>query len=159
MKILKWIVVFVIAFLFAWILIFTFNQPPFREVAPARILSYWTPAIPIYIYVAGAFGIGLLLGLFAAFYYYFTQHKKVHKATKELHVLEERLAEAKRALEQYEVQEVHTEDMNLPLYEEKSVVLDDDDENNGDENIEVDAEDKNEDSAGPPHATAEKGPV
>ena len=57
MKIFKWFVVFIVAFLFAWILIFTFTQEQFKQVASARILAYWTPPIPIYFYVAGAFGI------------------------------------------------------------------------------------------------------
>jgi uncharacterized membrane protein YciS (DUF1049 family) len=103
MKILKWLVVFIVAFLFAWILIFTFTQEQFKQVASARILAYWTPAIPIYFYVAGAFGIGLLLGLFAAFYYYIVLQSKVHHATNELHELEEKLAEARRTLEQCEM--------------------------------------------------------
>ncbi|MBN1307402.1 MAG: DUF1049 domain-containing protein [Chitinispirillaceae bacterium] len=102
MKILKWLVVFVIAFLFAWILIFTFTQEQFKQVAAARILTYWTPAIPIYYYVAGAFGVGLILGLFAAFYYYIVLQSKVHRRTKELRELEEKLADARRMLEQSE---------------------------------------------------------
>lgn len=108
MKILKWIVVFSIAFMFAWILIFTFTQEQFKQVASARILTYWTPSIPIYIYVAGAFGLGLLLGLFAAFYYYIVLQSKVHQRTKELHALEEKLTDARRALEQCEISRTTT---------------------------------------------------
>ncbi len=102
MKVLKWIVSFSITFLFAWVLIFTFIQEPFKAVAKARILTYWTPAIPIYAYVAGAFGIGLLLGLFAAFYYYVVMQRKVHQRTKELRELEAKLADAKRVLDEQE---------------------------------------------------------
>ncbi len=100
MKILKWLVVFLLAFILAWILIFTFTQEQFRAVASARILTYRTPAIPIYLYVAAAFGTGLLLGLFTAFYYYIVLRSRIHNTTKELRQLEQQLAEAKNALEQ-----------------------------------------------------------
>ena len=102
MKILKWLGIFTIAFLIAWILIFTFNQDEFKEVASAKILAYTTPKIPLYFYVVGAFGVGLLLGLFATFYYYIVLQRKVHQATNELSALEEKLAESRRALEQSE---------------------------------------------------------
>jgi hypothetical protein len=164
MKILKFVLIFVIAFLFACVLIFTFIQPEFKVLASAKILTYVTPKIPIYFYVAGAFGIGLLLGLFAAFYYYFTQHRKVHETTKELHVLEERLAETRRTLEQYEAQqeEVHADDTLAPSYEEESVLLDEDDENDKNEDDKknnVDAEEENDDSSGTLPADGEKDPV
>ncbi len=101
MKIFKWVTIFVIAFLFAWILIFTFTQEQFKQVAQARILAYWTPAIPIYFYVAGAFGIGLVLGLLAALYYYILFQTKMRRATRENRDLEEKLAMTHRELEQY----------------------------------------------------------
>ncbi|MBN1576957.1 MAG: LapA family protein [Chitinispirillaceae bacterium] len=113
MKILKWLVVFIVAFFFAWILIFTFTQEQFKQVASARILTYWTPAIPIYFYVAGAFGVGLLLGLFAAFYYYIVLQSKVHRRTKDLRELEEKLAEARRTLEQCEMTH-KTDGLSIP---------------------------------------------
>jgi len=103
MKVLKWLVIFIVAFLFAWILIFTFIQPQFKVLASAKILTYTTPQIPIYFYVAGAFAIGLILGLFTAFYYYIVLQKKVHQATRELHAVEEKLANAQRTLEQSEM--------------------------------------------------------
>jgi hypothetical protein len=102
MKVLKWLVIFIIAFLFAWILIFTFMQEPFKVAASAKILAYTTPEIPIYFYVAGAFAIGLLVGLFTAFYYYIVLQKKVHQSIRELKELEEKLVDTRRALEQSE---------------------------------------------------------
>ena len=103
MKVLKWLLIFFVAFLFSWILIFTFIQEPFKELVSAKILMYTAPKIPIYLYVAGAFAIGLLLGLFTAFYYYIVLQKKVHKTTKELHEVENKLADARRNLERSEV--------------------------------------------------------
>jgi uncharacterized membrane protein YciS (DUF1049 family) len=126
MKILKWIVSFAIAFLVAWILIFTFIQEPFKVPASARILTYWTPAIPIYAYVAGAFGLGLLLGLFAAFYYYVVLQSKVHKSSRELHALEEKLADAHRSLEQCELSHKPVEFENHQEVAELSPDRDDD---------------------------------
>lgn len=117
MKILKWLLLFTIAFICAWILIFTFTQEQFKELASARILTYWTPPIPIYLYVAGAFGTGLLLGLFAAFYYYIVLQRKVHQSTKELHAVEEKLAEARRTLERVEATSVPMDE--LPDSEEQ----------------------------------------
>lgn len=89
MRVVKWLVVFGVAFLAAWILIFTFTQPQFKVTASARILTYYTPQIPIYLYVAGAFGLGLLIGLAVAFYYYVSSQGQIRKCKKQIRVLEE----------------------------------------------------------------------
>jgi hypothetical protein len=93
MKVVKWLAVFVIAFLLAWVLIFTFIQTPFKQTASARILTWWTPAIPIYLYVAGSFFIGFVAGLCIAFYNYITLQAKLHRKTKECSSLQEQLSE------------------------------------------------------------------
>ena len=132
MKILKWLVIFSVAFIVAWILIFTFTQPEFKVTAAAKILTYTTPKISVYLYVAGAFGTGLLLGLFTAFYYYVVLQRKVHQRTNELHDLEDKLAEARRALEQPELSRMMlpAEDERLPVEspQEDLDVLSDEDE-------------------------------
>lgn len=92
MKLLKWILLFVVAFLVAWILIFTFTQPPFAQGVPAKIFTYRTPSIPVYIYVAGAFMTGLLLGCSLALYNYITGGLKVRKLSKKLRSAESELA-------------------------------------------------------------------
>jgi hypothetical protein len=102
MKIIKWIGVFVVAFLLAWVLIFTFMQEPFKESVSAKILTMRTPAIPIYLYVAGSFAIGLLAGCAFAMYTYVTVQAKVHLKTKECLSLQEQLAELSRRLESSE---------------------------------------------------------
>lgn len=91
MNIFKWMAIFAVAFVIAWVLIFTFTQEPFRQLVPARILAYQTPAIPIYIYVAGAFGIGLLIGLATAFYNYIVLISQVRQKTKKINNLEQDL--------------------------------------------------------------------
>jgi hypothetical protein len=55
MNLLKWVLIFAFAFVVAWVLIFTFTQPPFAEGVPAKIFAYRTPPIPVYVYVTGAF--------------------------------------------------------------------------------------------------------
>ncbi|MBN1758347.1 MAG: LapA family protein [Chitinispirillaceae bacterium] len=133
MKIFKWIISFSIAFLVAWILIFTFIQEPFKVPVKARLLAYWTPAIPIYAYVAGAFGIGLLLGLFAAFYYYIVLQHKVHQRTRELHELEAKLAAAQRSLEHSEQVQQQLTVQKEPVY--GSAILESDTDDDDDDDI------------------------
>lgn len=101
MTILKWIVVFAVAFMAAWILIFTFNQEEFSESVPVIILGYRTPAIPIYTFVAGSFGIGLLIGVLAAAYYYLVGQSNVRRKKKEMKQLEDELIYVKSELDLY----------------------------------------------------------
>jgi uncharacterized membrane protein YciS (DUF1049 family) len=113
MKFIKWLLMFAVAFLAAWILIFTFIQEPFRQTAAARVLTWWTPAIPIYLYVAGAFVIGFAAGLVVALYSYFSLQSKVHQKNKEITRLERELSDANervgRLTGQYETGDVSTD--------------------------------------------------
>ena len=92
MSFFKWLVVFIFAFLIAWVLIFTFTQEPFRQPAPARILAYQTPAIPIYVYEAGAFAAGLLIGMAAALYNYLVLSSQIRQKTRKINNLEQDLS-------------------------------------------------------------------
>jgi len=102
MKLLKWFAVFAAAFILAWILIFTFIQEPFKQTAAARVLTWWTPQIPIYLYVAGAFVIGFGAGLCIALVNYVGLQSKLHHKTKECHELEERVTDAEARLKRLE---------------------------------------------------------
>lgn len=104
MRFLKWSVLFVAAFMMAWILIFTFTQEPFKNLVPARILAYQTPPIPVYIYVAGAFGIGLLIGLWVALYYFIVQKRLLGIKNKEASTLEEELIRNRNELERLQAE-------------------------------------------------------
>lgn len=95
MNLLKWVLLFAFAFVVAWVLIFTFTQPPFAEGVPAKIFAYRTPPIPVYVYVTGAFVIGLILGGLVAVYNYITGGMKVHKLNKRVRALESELADLK----------------------------------------------------------------
>ena len=112
MSIFKWLALFAVAFVMAWVLIFTFTQEPFRELVPARVLAYQTPAIPIYIYVAGAFAIGLLIGLATAFYNYIVLSTKVHQKTKKINNLEQDLTVTREDLER--LRQYSSEDNSMP---------------------------------------------
>jgi len=105
MKLIKWLIVFAVAFVAAWILIFTFIQPPFKVVAAAQVFKWSGPAIPIYLYVAGAFGIGFGLGIIVALYNYFSLQFKLRHKIKECVKMEEKLSEATMRIEWFEAAE------------------------------------------------------
>jgi len=71
MRFLKFGIIFTIAFIISWVVIFTFIQEPFHIAVPAKIFFYQTQAIPVYWYLIGAFGLGLGIGLVIAVYYAF----------------------------------------------------------------------------------------
>ncbi|HEX3020646.1 MAG TPA: lipopolysaccharide assembly protein LapA domain-containing protein [Chitinispirillaceae bacterium] len=104
MRFLKWSILFVAAFMVAWILIFTFTQEPFKILVPARVLAYQTPPMPVYIYVAGAFGAGLLIGLWVALYYFIVQARHLKSKSKEVSSLEEQLVQHKNELERFQAE-------------------------------------------------------
>jgi len=101
MRILKWFIVFAIAFASAWILIFTFTQTQFSESAPIKIFGYSTAEFPIYFFVAAAFGIGLLIGFIAAGYYYVTGLAGIRSKKKEIKKLTESISQIGSELDKY----------------------------------------------------------
>jgi hypothetical protein len=66
MRLLRAVLGFGISFSFAWVIIFTFMQDPFRTAVSAQLFAYQTPPIAIYWYVLGAFAAGLLGGTVVA---------------------------------------------------------------------------------------------
>ncbi len=88
MKLLKWGIFFIFAFVVSFIILRTFSQDVFKEAVPARLLGNETPAIPIYMYIAGAFTLGLLIGLFVAVYNFVTSASDSFKKSKRLKELE-----------------------------------------------------------------------
>ncbi len=91
MKLLKWSVFFIFAFVVSFIILRTFSQDVFKEAVPARVLGNETPAIPIYIYIAGAFTLGLVIGLFVAVYNFVTGASEGFKKSKRIKELEKEL--------------------------------------------------------------------
>lgn len=72
MKIVQFIFIFVIAFIISFLLVNTFSQEAFRVSASIKLLGYYSRAMPIYYYVAGAFILGMAIGLLILVYYFFT---------------------------------------------------------------------------------------
>jgi uncharacterized membrane protein YciS (DUF1049 family) len=91
MRLLKWIIVFGVAFSVAWIVIFTFNQEPFTVRVSARIFNYQTPAIAVYWYVAGSLAAGLGLGLLIAAYTSIADGIHLRRARKRILELEQEI--------------------------------------------------------------------
>lgn len=93
MKLLKWISVIVVTVAATCILLITFMQEPFK--ATAKIWIPWCdlPAFPILTYVGATFAIGLLIGFFAAAYYYIVGQAGIRAKKKEIKRQEEVIAE------------------------------------------------------------------
>ena len=72
MRFLKFGIIFTIAFIISWIIIFTFVQKEFHVPVQPKIFFFpKAQAIPVYWYLIGAFGLGLGIGLVIAVYYAF----------------------------------------------------------------------------------------
>ena len=92
MNLIKWILVFIGAFCVAFVIIVTFSQQPFKQPVPAVIFTYQTTAIPIYLYVAGALCLGLLVGFCIALFNYISLKTALFKKNKKIKELEEKIA-------------------------------------------------------------------
>jgi uncharacterized membrane protein YciS (DUF1049 family) len=84
----KWIIVFIISFAIAFVIIVTFSQPQFRVPMSALLFTYQTKALPIWAYVGGALGLGLLAGLSVATYYFITLRAAIFKKDRQIKKLE-----------------------------------------------------------------------
>lgn len=92
MRFLKWGIIFAIAFAVSWVVIFTFNQEPFKIAVPAKILFWQTRSIPVYAYITGAFALGLFIGVCVVIYDQVVFRRKISKKNKEFRKLENDLA-------------------------------------------------------------------
>ena len=100
MKLIKWILIFILAFIASFILIITFSQPVFKETASARIVGYVTPDIPVYYYIVGAFAFGLLIGMGVAVYNFITGSAESIKKSRRIRELEREVEEGKNQIPQ-----------------------------------------------------------
>ncbi|MCL2218279.1 MAG: LapA family protein [Chitinispirillia bacterium] len=89
MKIIKWGLVIAATFAVACVLIFTFMQDEFKATAAVKLIFTETPEFPLYLFTAATFAIGLLMGFFAAAYYYIAGQAGIHSKKKEIKRLEE----------------------------------------------------------------------
>jgi uncharacterized membrane protein YciS (DUF1049 family) len=88
MNLIKWAVVFLISFAIAFVIIVTFSQPQFKVPVSAFIFTFQTKPLPIWAYVGGALGLGLLVGFSVAAYYFVTLKTAIYKKDKQIKKLE-----------------------------------------------------------------------
>lgn len=88
MKHFKWIAISVLIIIISIILYQTFTQEIFTSKISLLVFVYRTPPIPVYLYVVGAFFIGLLIGLFIAVYNFFINKAGNRKNKKKIYQLE-----------------------------------------------------------------------
>ena len=101
MKFAKLATIITITVVVTCILIFTFTQEPFKVIAPVKILWYSTAnQFPLYVFAAATFGIGLLIGFFAAAYYYIAGQAGIRGKKKEIARLETEIAGLKGAVKE-----------------------------------------------------------
>jgi hypothetical protein len=105
MAVLKWLVLFLCAFCMAFVVVVTFSQAPFKEPVSAVIFTYTTASIPLYWYVIGALGIGLIVGLVVALYYFIVFKQDVYKKNKIIRELEANMAKMELTLKKNDIPE------------------------------------------------------
>jgi uncharacterized membrane protein YciS (DUF1049 family) len=91
MVFIKWLGIFLVSFAIAFVIIVTFSQPQFRVPVSALLFTYQTKPLPIWAYVGGALGFGLIIGLSVAAYYYITLRASIFKKDRQIKNLESEL--------------------------------------------------------------------
>jgi len=99
MKLVKWVLVIAVTVAATLILVLTFMQPEFMATAQIKVPFTQLPKYPILMYVGATFAIGLLLGFFAAAYYYIVGQAGIHAKKKEIKRLEEVVSDTTAELE------------------------------------------------------------
>jgi uncharacterized integral membrane protein len=99
MRFLTWVAIFIVALLIALALVLTFTQPEFKTSVGASIFAFKTPQWPVYWYVAGAFVIGLFLGVFQAVITFFRTRAEIFRKNRQVRELEEKVADLERQID------------------------------------------------------------
>jgi uncharacterized membrane protein YciS (DUF1049 family) len=107
MRTFKFMVLFLIAFILAWIILATFTQAPFKTPVSAVVLWYQTPALPIFWYVAGAVCLGVIIGMLIMLSPLWGAWTKLRSANKKITQLENSFSPVAAAAE---TTPVHTDD-------------------------------------------------
>ena len=114
MRFFSWILMFIITLFIALVLVLTFIQPEFKQLVGAQVLTYKTRPLPVYLYVIGAFALGLGLGIIQALYTFIRTRADLFRKSR-------RIRELERTLEERPGQEGEAE----PLPAEDASVTDD----------------------------------
>jgi uncharacterized membrane protein YciS (DUF1049 family) len=91
MAFVKWIAIFLVSFAVAFVIIVTFSQPEFQVRVSAHLFAYQTRALPVWAYVAGAMGLGLLAGAAVSIYYNVVLRAAIFKKDRRIKALETEL--------------------------------------------------------------------
>jgi hypothetical protein len=94
MRTITWLLLFMIALIIAFVMVLTFMQPAFKQEVGARILTIQTRAIPVYMYVLGAFLSGLLFGILAVLPGFVRAKMEGGRRNRRIRELEQKLVEA-----------------------------------------------------------------
>ena len=94
MRTITWLLMFIIALFIALVMVLTFMQPAFKQEVGAKILTIQTHAIPVYLYVLGAFLAGLLFGFLAVLPGFVRAKMEGGRRNRRIRELEQKLVEA-----------------------------------------------------------------
>jgi hypothetical protein len=94
MRTLTWLLLFVVALFIALVMVLTFMQPVFKQEVGAKILTVQTHAIPVYMYVLGAFLAGVLFGLLTVLPGYLRAMMDGGRKSRRIRELEQKLVES-----------------------------------------------------------------
>lgn len=106
MRLFSWMVTFIIALFIALVLVLTFIQPEFKTTVGAQIIAFKTRALPVYLYVAGAFAFGLALGVVQVMFTFIRAKAEIFRKNKMIRELEQKVADLER-----QIQAVHAKDV------------------------------------------------
>jgi uncharacterized membrane protein YciS (DUF1049 family) len=93
MRLFSWILMFIITLFIALVLVLTFIQPEFKQFVGAQVLTYKTRPLPVYLYVIGAFALGLGLGIIQALYTFIRTRADLFRKNRRIRELEQALEE------------------------------------------------------------------
>jgi uncharacterized membrane protein YciS (DUF1049 family) len=93
MRFFSWLLIFILSLFVALILVLTFIQPEFKQSVGAQILTYKTRQMPVYLYVIGAFALGLGLGIIQALYTFIRTRADLFRKSRRIRELEQKLEE------------------------------------------------------------------
>lgn len=97
MLLVRWLLLFIVAFFIALVLVLTFIQPAFKQEVGVQLLRYTTRPLPVYLYVLGAFVAGLGLGVTASIYGFVRAKATELRKNRHIRALEQELARLKQS--------------------------------------------------------------
>ncbi|MBN2187921.1 MAG: LapA family protein [Chitinispirillaceae bacterium] len=100
MRTLTWLLLFAIALFIALVMVLTFMQPAFKQEVGARIFSVQTRALPVYLYVLGAFLAGLFFGIFSVLPAAIRSRMEGARKSRRIKELEQKLVESETSREE-----------------------------------------------------------